>query len=77
MTHIADSRGMTILDATVEKLKILPEDKIVAVAHYIDTLSTPATSKGRFDDLAGCMDPEEVEKMECAINKAFERIDEY
>ncbi len=66
---------MTVLEATFEKLKVLPEDKIVAVAYYIDSLSHP--TKGRFDDLAGCMEPEEVDKMERAINETFERIDEY
>ena len=66
---------MTVLESTVEKLKVLPEDKLKAVSHYIDTLNSPP--KGRFDDLAGCMKPEEVDKMECAINDVFERIDEY
>ena len=67
---------MTVLESTLEKLKVLPEDKLEAVSHYIDTLNS-RPKKGRFDDLAGCMKPEEVDKMECAINEAFERIDEY
>lgn len=66
---------MTVLESTVEKLKELPENKLEAVSHYIDTLNS--RPKGRFDDLAGCMEPGEVDKMECAINEAFERIDEY
>ena len=66
---------MTVLESTVEKLKVLSKDKLEAVSHYIDSLSSQ--SKGRFDDLAGCMKPEEVDKMKCAINDAFERIDEY
>jgi hypothetical protein len=66
---------MTALESTVEKLRILPEDKLEAVSHYIDSLSNRA--RGRFDDLAGCMKPEEVDKMERAINEVFERIDEY
>lgn len=66
---------MSVLESTVEKLKVLPEDKIEAVAHYIDSLSKP--TKGRFDDLVGCMEPEEVQKMERAINQAFEHIDAY
>lgn len=66
---------MTALESTVEKLRILPEDKLEAVSLYIDSLSN--RPGGRFDDLAGCMEPEEVDKMKRAINEAFERIDEY
>lgn len=43
---------MTVLESTVEKLKVLPEDKLEAVSHYIDTLNS--RPKGRFDRLAGC-----------------------
>lgn len=66
---------MSVLEATVEKLKGLPEDKIKAVSHYIDSINSRQT--GRFDDLSGCMDSAEVEKMEKAINHTFERIDDY
>lgn len=66
---------MSVLEATMEKLKVLPEDKLMAVSHYIDNLSQ--RPRGRFDALAGCMDSAEVEKMEKAINKVFEQIDEY
>lgn len=64
---------MTALESTVEKLKVLPDDKLEAVSHYIDSLSD--RPQGRFDDLAGCMKAEEVDKMERAINEVFERID--
>lgn len=63
---------MSVLEATVEKLKVLPEDKIKAVSYYIDSLNRPHS--GPFDDLSGCMDPAEVAKMEKAINKAFEQV---
>jgi hypothetical protein len=66
---------MTVLESTLEKLKVLPEDKLEAVSHYINTLNS--RPKGRFDDLSGCMKSEEVDKMESAINDAFERIYEY
>lgn len=73
MTFIADSYPMSVLEATVEKLKVLPEDKIEAVAHYIDSLSKP--TKGRFDDLAGCLTTEEADRIERAINESSERIE--
>lgn len=66
---------MTVLESTVEKLKTLPENKLEAVSHYIDTLISKP--KGRFDDLAGSIDSTEVEKMERAIEESCERIDEW
>lgn len=66
---------MTALESTVEKLKVLPDDKLKAVSLYIDSLIN--RPNGCFDDLAGCMETEEVDKMERAINDVFERIDEY
>lgn len=64
---------MSVLEAAVEKLKVLPEDKIEAVAHYIDSLSK--TDKGRFDDLAGCLTAEEADRFERAINESSEVIE--
>ncbi len=70
---------MSVLEATVEKLKVLPEDKVVAVAHYIDSLSNLPTGrfddKGRFDDLAGCLTTEEADRFERAINESSEGIE--
>ena len=66
---------MTALESAMEKLKVLPEDKLEAVSHYIDSLTDRPI--GRVDDLVGCMEAGEVDKMERAINEAFERIDEY
>jgi hypothetical protein len=64
---------MSVLEATVEKLKILSEDKIEAVSHYIDSLSNPP--KGRFDDLVGCLTMEEADRFERAISDSSERIE--
>ena len=66
---------MNVLESTVEKLKVLPENKLEAVSHYIDILNS--RHKGRFDDLAGSIDPAEIEKMERAIEESCERIDEW
>lgn len=66
---------MSVLEDTVEKLKALPKHNVEAVALYIDQLNK--ASSGRFDDLCGCVEPEEVGKMEKAINQAFEQIDEW
>ncbi len=64
---------MSILESTVEKLKVLPDEKVEAVSRYIDSL-TPAPKKGRFDDLLGSMAHEEVDRMERAIHDACEQI---
>jgi hypothetical protein len=66
---------MSVLEDTVEKLKALPKNKVEAVALFIDQLNKAPS--GRFDDLCGCVAPEEVGKMEKAINQAFEQIDEW
>jgi len=66
---------MTVLEATLEKLKNLPDDKIEAVAHYIDTINH--SPQDRFGDLAGCMAIEEVDKMKRAIEAACERSDDW
>jgi hypothetical protein len=73
MAFIAEGHSMSVFEATVAKLKVLPEDKIEAVAHYIDSLSKP--TKGRFDDLAGCLTTEEADRFERAINESSERIE--
>ena len=64
---------MTVLENTVEKLKVLPEDKLAAVSHYIDTLSS--RPKGRFDNLAGCLTTDEADRLEKAIEESCERIE--
>ena len=64
---------MTVLESTVEKLKGLPEDKLEAVSHYIDTLNS--RPKGRFDKLAGCLTDDEANRLEKAIEESCERIE--
>jgi len=57
----------------MEKLKGLPHDKLEAVSHYIDSLSSKP--KGRFDDLAGCLSEEEADRLEKAIEESCERVE--
>ena len=64
---------MTVLESTVEKLKVLPENKLEAVSHYIDTLNS--RPKGRFDKLAGCLTEDEADRLEKAIEESCERIE--
>ncbi|MGF1453112.1 MAG: hypothetical protein ACFB21_13680 [Opitutales bacterium] len=64
---------MSVLELTVEKLKGLPEDKIEAVARYIDELGAPTV--GRFDDLAGAMSHEDIAAMREAIDSNCEQVD--
>ena len=63
---------MTVLESTVEKLKVLPENKPEAVSHYIDTLNS--RPKGRFDKLAGCLTDDEAELLEKAIADEHPRV---
>jgi len=65
--------AMNTLETTVEKLKALPAEKVEKVAHYIDTLA--GVRGGRFDDLCGCLKPEEADRLENAINESSERIE--
>ena len=67
------SPRMNTLEETVEKLKSLPAKKVEEVAHYIDSLSE--VPKGRFDDLAGCLNSDEADRLEHAINQSSERIE--
>ena len=64
---------MTVLESTVEKLKVLPENKLEAVSHYIDTLNS--RPKGRFDKLAGYLTNDEADRLEKAIEESCERIE--
>lgn len=64
---------MSVLETTVEKLKVLPEDKVAEVARYIETLEDKP--KGRFDDLVGCLSEKEADRLENAIDESSERIE--
>ena len=64
---------MTVLESTLEKLKGLPEEKVAAVADFIDTLESGTS--GKFDDLAGCLTSEEADRLEHAIKDTCERIE--
>ncbi len=46
---------------------------MMAVSNFIDSLTD--STKGRFDDLAGCLTQEEADRLERAINESSERID--
>ena len=64
---------MTALESTVEKLKVLPANKLEAVSHYIDTLNS--RPKDRFNNLAGCLTDDEANRLEKAIEESCERIE--
>ena len=44
--------------------------------NHLEKSMMASKPKGRFDDLAGSIDPAEEEKMDRAIEKSCERIDE-